>query len=41
MKKDYTNLEYEVVRFEKEDIITASGAADCECDFNEAPAVEK
>ena len=31
MKKDYSTLEYEVVRFDEEDIITASGGP-CQCD---------
>ena len=31
MKKNYKDLEYEVVRFEEEDVITASGLA-CACD---------
>ena len=31
MKKNYTNLEYEVVRFDEEDVITASGKP-CDCD---------
>ena len=31
MKKNYKDLEYEVVRFEEEDVITASGGP-CKCD---------
>ena len=31
MKKNYMNLEYEVVCFDEEDIITASGKP-CDCD---------
>ena len=31
MKKNYKDLEYEVVRFEEEDVITASGLP-CDCD---------
>ena len=34
MKKDYTILEYEVVRFEEADVITASvPAEECACDI--------
>ena len=31
MKKEYKNLELETVRFEAEDVITASGGCDCDC----------
>ena len=32
MKKEYKNLELETVRFDAEDVITASGApCDCDC----------
>lgn len=31
MKKEYKDLEVEVVDFEAEDVITASGGCDCDC----------
>ena len=31
MKKEYKDLELETVRFDAEDVITASGGCDCDC----------
>ncbi len=31
MKKEYKDLEVEVVDFEAEDVITASGGCECDC----------